>query len=314
MLGPALLLVLAVGTRAADVKSLEAADERASVVVARDEAELDRLQKAYAAARQRLDAARAALASAQLDGLIADWKASGAVEVVGGIDARALNDSFVAAGGSPPFSLDVPVRKLRVLRPIELCQGQAEADLRKGWYGSWFLPCATDRYFGERALRDLAALPDSNKLEYVARLRIPAGVELIAGAAGAIRGEIRARVDRVYADGAGKSVGGGGHGGTVQFWLDAKSQGKNRVSDFGLTLVRMAPIPLSGDPELLDASMKWRKSYGDEKASRAVYAAFKTDRAARSGAAEPLAGDLRRFESFFRESFAKEYPGAKPLD
>lgn len=312
----ALALLVGLGWRASavDLSALQKKDAEASAVVARDEAELDRLQKEYAADRQRLDAARSALANAQLDGVLGEWKASGAAEVVENVDAKALNDSFAAAGGSPPFSLDVPVRKLRLLKPVELCQGQAEADLRKGWYGSWFLPCATDRYFGERALRDLAALPDSNKLEYVARLKIPAGVELIAGAAGAIRGEIRARVEKVYADGSGKAVGGGGHGGTVQFWLDAKAQGKKRASDFGLTLVRMAPIPLSGDPALLDASLAWRKAYGDEKASRAVYAAFKADRAKRAASAEPLGSDLRRFDAFFRESFAAEYPGAKPLD
>lgn len=309
-----LLLALPSRARGADLPALEKEDDRAAVVVQRDEAELDRLQKAYVADRDRLDAARAALARAQLDGLLAAWKADGSVEVLSDVDAQALNGSFVAAGGSAPFSLDVPVRKLRVLKPIELCQGQAESDLRKGWYGSWFLPCAADRYFGERALRDLAALPDTNKLEYVARLRIPAGVQLIAGAAGAIRGEIRARVSKLYADGSGKAVGGGGHGGTVQFWLDAKSQGKQRACDFGITLVRMAPIPLSGDPKLLDASMAWRKAYGDEQASRAVYAAFKADRDARAGSSEPLGSDIRRFDSFFRESFSKEYPGAEPLD
>lgn len=297
-----------------DPLKLDALDDAQSKKVSDTESELRALEARYSAERNELDAIRKERSHVLMEDALAAWKKIHAIKVIEELSPAKLNAPFVAAGGSAPFADDMPAEKLLVLKPIDLCQGQSLEALEKGWFGSWFTPCASEHYEGQHILRDLAALPDSNNLEYIARLQIPAGVELILGTAGAIRSEYSARVDKFYVDAQGRPVGGGGHGGAVQLWLDAKSQGKSRASDFGLALVRMAPVPKGDDPAILQFSVDWRKSYGHPEDSRRVYAAFLSDKRKRYvDASAVLKQDFDLFDGFFRRSFSKEYPGEPPL-
>lgn len=180
----------------------------------------------YEMMRLELDAARRKMVEYHMAHTL-DHEFHGSIDarLLTGWDAAALNARFVREGGSPPFHSEVPLYQVTVTSPIELCRTHRAADLSslraaRSANGDWFVPCHTLEHLDRKHLRDLLALPDTNAADYVARYTVPAGTKFYVGAAGPIRGETAGRVDRMYTDAEGRAVGGGGHGGKLQFFLD----------------------------------------------------------------------------------------------
>jgi hypothetical protein len=272
-----------------------------------------RLRQRYLPLREEMDRVRVAMVETRYEDIVGPWLRSGAAVLLEETDPKTLNAPFVAAGGSPPFHEAVLARRLRLRKPVELAQGQSLERMTKGWFGSWFLPCATNIYYSAGEIRDLAALPDTNEVELIGRFRLGAGVELLVGGAGPIRARDARRVARFYTTPDGQEVGGGGHGGVLQFFLAPDWLGKRRPADV-VTLVRAAPIPRTHEEALLSLSRRWREAYGDRKAGRALYAEFTVYRKEREkSAGEDLSRDLRVFDGYFRESYRRQYPRAKPF-
>lgn len=272
-----------------------------------------RRRAAYLAVRAELDRLRADLVEARYGEVVGPWLRAGRAVVLATPGARAVNAPFLKAGGSPPFLESAPARRLRLLADVELAQGQSVERMEKGWFGAWFLPCATTVYYSEQELRDLAALPDSNGVELIGRFRVRAGAELIVGGAGPIRARDARRVARFYTAPDGSAVGGGGHGGVLQFFLAPDWLGQRRPAEV-VELVRTAPVPRSHDETLLALSRAWREAFGDAAAGRRVFAEFLLYKKAVSRRAdETLRRDLRVFDGYFRGSFRRQYPRARPF-
>jgi hypothetical protein len=268
----------------------------------------------YQKERDVLDATRREMSVARMNDVLTPMLKDGSVVSAGSVDTKALNAEFVKANGKPPFHEDVPAQKIKTTRDIELCQTQSLQGLENKWFGQWFLPCATEKYFSARQIMDMAALPASNKVEYIARMKIPAGTEMIVGGAAPVRAADSWGVDEFYRTQAGEAVGGGGHGGVVQFWIDPKAHGKEFTAQMGVDVIRMVPVPRSHNPELLELSKNWRESYGNAAASRKIYAQFRSQAAELAPTANAeLKRDFEIFQYFFEDSFKKQFPGEKAL-
>jgi hypothetical protein len=295
------------GTEARLAKLQE--DARASGAPLDQNKEYQETLARYKAQRAELDHIRRDMGQAQMDALIRDLTADGRVRVEADVDPKKFNADFLKGrDGTPPFGEETTIKEVRVEKDIELCQGQQFSAGRMS-FGKWFIPCERDVYINDGALRDFIALPDSNGVDSIARVRIPAGTKLRIGAAGPIRSETAGRVETMYVSRSGESVGGGGHGGYTQIFLDPQDQGKATIAEVGLTMVRVVPIPKANSKILLDLSRRWREAYGDPEKARAVYQDF----LAESAKPSPMNDEYDRFHRFFCESFLAENPGATPL-
>lgn len=272
-----------------------------------------RRRAAYLELRAEMDRLRGTLVEARYQEVVGPWLRQGKAVVIAEPRVSDVNRPFVKAGGSPPFLEGAPARRLRLLEDVELAQGQSVERIQKGWYGAWFLPCATTVYYSEHELRDLAALPDSNGVELIGRFRVRAGAELIVGGAGPIRARDARRVARFYTAPDGTAVGGGGHGGVLQFFLAPDWLGKRRPAEV-VELLRTAPVPSRHDETLLSLSRRWREAYGSAAGGRRIWAEFLLyKKSARRDADEALRRDLRVFDGYFRGSFRRHHPRARPL-
>jgi hypothetical protein len=120
-------------------------------------------------------------------------------------------------------------------------------------------------------------------------------------------------VARFYTAPDGTPVGGGGHGGVLQFFLAPDWLGKRRPAEV-VELVRTAPVPSKHDETLLSLSRRWREAYGSAAGGRRIWAEFLLyKKAALRGADEALRRDLRVFDAYFRGSFRRHHPRARPF-
>jgi hypothetical protein len=294
-----------------DLKALRFAADAAAGAAGRTlRGRYRRRRMGYLLVRAELDRVRVALIETRYRQVVGPWLRRRAARVLRREDAAKVNAPFVKAGGSPPFHEDAPIRRVKLLRPVELAQGQSVERMSKGWFGAWFLPCATAVYYSERELRDLAALPDSNGVELIGRFRLKPGTEFIVGGAGPIRARDARRVARFYTAPDGTAVGGGGHGGVLQFFIAPDWLGKRYPADVA-ALVRTAPVPRSHDVALLSLSRRWRQAYGDQDAGRRLWEEFLLYKNGARKTDPDLRRDLRVFEGFFKDSFRRQYPRAK---
>lgn len=226
---------------------------------------VDRARETLATVTDRLDFRSREAARLRLTGVLNALEESGQIVQVG-LDGALLPRNRVATDGADVDKMLREIRgghtdafdsqsmggRIRTTQEVQFCRAwdpangggcddTLDANKDKILRG-WMFPCASHKFFRRDGLRRIAAAPGSSKMQCMTRVVVPAGVDFVYGATAPIRGPHGTRP--INPDGSLNTTFTDSdlHGGTAQFYYDAKLNGGEYPAAKGVRPIRTAYI------------------------------------------------------------------------